>query len=81
MVTPVAMPYRSATNLLYDNGDYPASVTKAVELLDLAAVRRRQLVGEPDGRLIGICFATYTGQTAHGCGEWITRGVPIIPGY
>ena len=81
MVTPEAMPYRSATNLLYDNGDYPASVSKAVEMLDLAAVRRRQRRGEPDGRLIGIGFATYTEQTAHGCGEWITRGVPIIPGY
>src|SRR3546814_15281179 len=30
---------------------------------------------------LGIGFASYTEQTAHGCGEWITRGVPIIPGY
>lgn len=81
MVTPDLMPYRSVTNLLYDNGDYPASVEKAVELLDLPAVRRRQTRKEPDGRLIGIGFASYTEQTAHGCGEWITRGVPIIPGY
>jgi carbon-monoxide dehydrogenase large subunit len=50
-------------------------------MLDVAAVRERQRRGEPDGRLIGVGFATYTEQTAHGCGEWITRGVPIIPGY
>jgi carbon-monoxide dehydrogenase large subunit len=81
MVTPDLMPYRSVTNLLYDNGDYAASVAKAVELLDVAAVRERQARGEPDGRLIGVGFATYTEQTAHGCGEWITRGVPVIPGY
>lgn len=81
MVTPDLMPYQSVTNLLYDNGDYPKSVEKAVELLDLPAVRKRQARGECDGRLIGIGFASYTEQTAHGCGEWITRGVPIIPGY
>src|SRR3546814_5222293 len=81
MVTPDLMPYRSVTSMLYDNGDYPQSVEKAVDLLDLPAVRERQARGEPDGRLIGIGFASYTEQTAHGCGEWITRGVPIIPGY
>lgn len=81
MVTPDIMPYRSITNMLYDNGDYAASVAKTAELLDVNAVRARQRCGEPDGRLIGVGFATYTEQTAHGCGEWITRGVPIIPGY
>lgn len=81
MVTPAMMPYRSVTNMLYDNGDYARSVQMAADLLDLAAVRARQQKGEADGRLIGIGFASYTEQTAHGCGEWITRGVPIIPGY
>ncbi len=81
MVTPDIMPFRSVTNMLYDNGNYGESVSRAVDLLDLPAVRERQTHGEPDGRLIGIGFASYTEQTAHGCGEWITRGVPIIPGY
>jgi aerobic carbon-monoxide dehydrogenase large subunit len=81
MVAPDAMPYLSLTNMLYDNGDYPRSVELAVELVDLPAVRVRQARGEPDGRLVGVGFASYTEQTAHGCGEWITRGVPIIPGY
>jgi carbon-monoxide dehydrogenase large subunit len=81
MVTPEEMPYRSVTNLLFDNGDYAQSVARTVELLDLPAIRNRQKTPEPDGRLIGIGFASYTEQTAHGCGEWVTRGVPIIPGY
>jgi carbon-monoxide dehydrogenase large subunit len=81
MVRPEEMPYRSVTNLLFDNGDYAQSVARAVQLLDLPAVRARQARGEADGRLIGIGFASYTEQTAHGCGEWVTRGVPIIPGY
>jgi len=81
MVTPDLMPYRSVTNLLYDNGDYPQSVAKAAALVDFPAIRRRKAQGEPDGRLIGIGFASYTEQTAHGCGEWVTRGTPIIPGF
>lgn len=81
MVTPAMMPYRSITNLVFDSGDYPLSVAKAVELVDLQAIRRRQQAGEPNGKLIGVGFASYTEQTAHGCGEWVTRGSPIIPGF
>lgn len=81
MVTPDLMPYESVTKMLYDDGDYAASVAMTAELLDLPAVRDRQARGEADDRLIGIGFASYTEQTAHGCGEWITRGVPVIPGY
>ena len=81
MVKPEQMPYRSITNLLYDNGNYARSVTMAAEFVDLPGIRARQNGGEPDGRLIGVGFASYTEQTAHGCGEWITRGTPVIPGF
>jgi carbon-monoxide dehydrogenase large subunit len=81
MVTSAMMPYRSITNLVFDNGDYALSVAKAAQLIDLPAIRRRQESVEPDNRLIGVGFASYTEQTAHGCGEWVTRGSPIIPGF
>src|SRR5205085_1785248 len=81
MVAPGQMPYRTIAGLALDNGDYPESVRRAAELVDVAAVRRRQKTGEPDGRLIGVGFASYTEQTAHGCGEWVSRGTPIVPGY
>ena len=81
MVKPAQMPYRSATNLLFDVGDYPRGVEMAADLIDLPALRRRQAAGEADGRVIGVGFAAYTEQTAHGCGEWVTRGTPVIPGY
>ena len=47
----------------------------------MPAVRARQQQGEPDGRLIGVGFACYSEQTGHGCGEWVSRGSPFIPGY
>jgi carbon-monoxide dehydrogenase large subunit len=81
MIRADEMPYRSVTDLLYDNGDYAQSVSLAAELVDLPAVRSRQRRAEPDGRLIGVGFASFTEQTAHGCGEWATRGTPVIPGF
>jgi carbon-monoxide dehydrogenase large subunit len=81
MVAASAMPYRSATRLHFDTGDYAESVRRAMQLIGFDAVRARQKRGEADGRLIGVGFASFTEQTAHGCGEWVSRGVPVIPGY
>ncbi len=81
MVPASAMPYKSITNLHYDTGDYAESVRRAAEMICLSEIRKRQKQGEPDGRLIGVGFASFTEQTAHGCGEWVSRGVPVIPGY
>ncbi len=81
MVPEEAMPYRNVTQLLYDGGNYAESVRRAADLIGFEKVRARQKVRESDGRLIGIGFASFTEQTAHGCGEWVSRGTPVIPGY
>ncbi len=81
MVPASAMPYRSITNLHYDTGDYAESVRRCAALIGFDKVRARQKKAEADGRLIGVGFASFTEQTAHGCGEWVSRGVPVIPGY
>ncbi|HVB17064.1 MAG TPA: xanthine dehydrogenase family protein molybdopterin-binding subunit, partial [Stellaceae bacterium] len=81
MIMPGAMPFTSVTDMRYDTGDYPASVRLCTELLDLPQVRARQRRGEPDGRLIGVGFASFTEQTAHGAAEFASRGASIIPGF
>jgi carbon-monoxide dehydrogenase large subunit len=81
MIPPDQMPYASIAGMHYDNGDYPASMRLCTDLLDLAAVRDRQKRGEADGRLIGIGFASFTEQTAHGAAEFASRGAAIIPGF
>jgi carbon-monoxide dehydrogenase large subunit len=81
MIRPEQMPYTSITGMQYDNGDYPESVRLCTEMLDLAAIRERQRHREPDGRRIGIGFATFTEQTAHGAAEFASRGAAIIPGF
>jgi carbon-monoxide dehydrogenase large subunit len=81
MVPAAAMPYRNITNLHFDTGDYAESVRRCAELIGFESVRARQKRAERDGRLIGVGFAAFTEQTAHGCSEWVSRGVPVIPGW
>src|SRR5436190_19563603 len=81
MIPADRMPFTSVTDMRYDTGDYPQSVRLCAELLGLPQIRERQQRGEPDGRLIGVGFASFTEQTAHGAAEFASRGASIIPGY
>ncbi len=81
MVQSAQMPFTTVGGMRLDNGDYPRSVRLCAELLDLSGVRARQQKGEPDGRLVGIGFAAFAEQTAHGAAEFVARGAAIIPGF
>ncbi len=81
LVQPEQMPFTNVTNKFYDSGDYPAGVREAVEKIDVAGTRARQAEGEEDGRLIGVGFATYVEQTAHGRPVFGAWGIAVVPGY
>ena len=81
LVPAAAMPYSSVVNKLFDSGDYAKSLEMAVEKINLTALRARQQAGESDGRRIGVGFATYNEQSAHGTSVFATWGLPIVPGY
>ncbi|HYP82753.1 xanthine dehydrogenase family protein molybdopterin-binding subunit [Variovorax sp.] len=81
LVPASAMPYVNVANKHFDGGDYPASLLKARDMIDFASVRQRQRETRDDGRLIGIGFATYTEQSAHGTSVFATWGTPVIPGF
>ena len=81
LVPASAMPYDNVARKHYDSGDYQESLRLAREKIDLCAWRARQAHGEPDGRRIGIGFATYCEQSAHGTSVFSAWGLPIIPGY
>ena len=82
LVPASAMPYDNVTRKHYDSGDYQqGAATLARDKIGLAAWRERQRKGEPDGRLIGIGFASYCEQTAHGTSVFSGWGLPIVPGY
>ncbi|MBT2304144.1 xanthine dehydrogenase family protein [Variovorax paradoxus] len=81
LVPATAMPHVNVANKHFDSGDYPASLQKARDMIGLDAVRERQRKAEADGRLIGVGFATYTEQSAHGTSVFATWGTPVIPGF
>ena len=81
MIPAASMPFTSVTEMRYDTGDYPASVRLCADLLNQPQIRARQRQGEPDGRLIGIGYASFTEQTAHRAAEFASRGASIIPGF
>ena len=64
-----------------DTGEYHASLDAARDMIDLAAIRARQMKAEPDGRAIGVGFAFYTEQSGHGQVEWVKRKSRVVPGY
>jgi carbon-monoxide dehydrogenase large subunit len=81
LVPASAMPYDNVVRKHYDSGDYPKSLEIVKEKIGFEAVRARQKKGEPDGRLIGIGFATYCEQSAHGTSVFAAWGSSIVPGY
>jgi 2-furoyl-CoA dehydrogenase large subunit len=51
------LPYRTPTGGLYDSGDYPAALDRAVEIARYADLRREQAAARAAGRLFGIGVA------------------------
>ena len=75
------LPCTSVGGLRFDTGDYPASVEKAAAAVNMPRVLRERAAGRADGGLVGIGFASYSEQTAHGAQEWKIRGTPVIPAF
>jgi carbon-monoxide dehydrogenase large subunit len=80
LVQPSEMPFDNITRKHFDGGDYPESVRRAIEAIDLRAVRARQAQGEPDGRRIGFGLSVFCEQGAHGASVYHGWGIPMVPG-
>jgi carbon-monoxide dehydrogenase large subunit len=76
-----AMPYENVTKKRFDSGNYANSLRIAREKIDLDKWRERQKHPERDGRLVGVGFATYCEQSAHGMSVFKTWGMEFVPGY
>jgi carbon-monoxide dehydrogenase large subunit len=80
-VRPDQFPWKSAGGKTYDNGDYASSALAARSLIcpeRVAELRKRY---EGTDYSIGLGYATYLEQTAHGTAEWVQRGLPVVFGY
>jgi carbon-monoxide dehydrogenase large subunit len=75
------MPFRNVVGKVFDSGDHPECVRRAVEAIGWSGVRARQESAEPDGRLIGVGVSFFVEQGAHGTTVLAGWGRPIVPGY
>ncbi len=80
LVQPTEMPFDNITGKHFDSGDYPQAVRRAVDSINLKAVRARQAQGEPDGRRIGFGLSIFCEQGAHGASVYHGWGIPMVPG-
>ena len=63
----IGMPYRDGEPIVYDGGDYPAALEKALEAVGgLSAFRERQRAAREDGRLLGLGLGCYVEGTGVG---------------
>ncbi|MEK6323437.1 MAG: xanthine dehydrogenase family protein molybdopterin-binding subunit [Acidobacteriota bacterium] len=82
---PDEFPFKTATGLFYDSGDYDAALNKALEMADYKNLREEQKKAREQGRLIGIGLSTYVEICALGpsqampAGGWESATVRIEP--
>jgi len=79
--SPDAMPFDNITAKHFDSGDYPTCLKKAVDAIDFASIRKRQMTPEADGRKIGIGLSIFCEQGAHGTTVYAGWGIPMVPGH
>jgi carbon-monoxide dehydrogenase large subunit len=77
LVQPHEMPYDNITKKHFDSGDYPEALRRAVRLIDVPRFRKRQAQGER----VGVGFAIYCEQAAHGTSVYYGWGIPMVPGH
>src|SRR5881409_4419484 len=73
LVQPDQFPYRTPSGGLYDSGDYPAALDRALELARYDELRREQAKARAAGRYFGIGLALAVDPSVSNMGYVATR--------
>lgn len=82
---PTEFPFKTATGLFYDSGNYQGALDKALALADYKKMRADQQAARNEGRIVGIGVSTYVEICAIGpsqatpAGGWESATVRIEP--
>lgn len=85
MPAPNEFPFKTATGLFYDSGNYEGALDKALNMAGYAKLRDEQSKARKEGRLMGIGVSTYVEICAIGpspatpAGGWESATVRIEP--
>ncbi|HVQ76892.1 MAG TPA: xanthine dehydrogenase family protein molybdopterin-binding subunit [Candidatus Binatia bacterium] len=80
LIPPGAYPFESAAGFVYDSGDFPEMLARALDLGAYERRRREQAAARGAGRLIGIGLSCYTESTGGGSRTYRRRGMTEVPG-
>lgn len=79
-IQPDQFPYKIPTGNVYDSGNYPAVLDKALELADWAALRQEQEQARQQGRYLGLGLATAQQRSTYSSTEfWFLYDEPPFP--
>ncbi|MBM4264164.1 MAG: xanthine dehydrogenase family protein molybdopterin-binding subunit [Deltaproteobacteria bacterium] len=67
---PAEFPFKTATGLVYDSGNYELALSKALKLVGYDKLRAEQKRARGKGRYLGIGVSTYVEICAMGPGFW-----------
>src|ERR1043166_856142 len=82
---PNEFPFKTATGLFYDSGNYQGALDKALKMADYKKLREQQKSARKEGRLMGIGVSTYVEICALGpssampAGGWESATVRVEP--
>jgi len=68
-IQPEQFPYESPTGFVYDSGDYPRALRKALDMVGYDELRAEQAAGRAEGKLVGIGIASFTEVVGAGKGS------------
>jgi aerobic carbon-monoxide dehydrogenase large subunit len=68
-IKPEQFPYESPTGFVYDSGDYPRALRKALDIVGYDELRAEQAQLRAEGRLMGIGIASFTEVVGAGHGK------------
>jgi len=77
LVPAEAMPYRNIVGKVFDSGDYPEALRRALAQVDLDRIMARRAAGE----CVGFGLSVFCEQGAHGTSVYHGWGIPFVPGY
>ena len=81
LVQPQEMPFDNITKKHFDSGDYPEAVRRAAGMIDVEKIRKLQKENSEKHRRLGVGFAIYCEQAAHGTSVYYGWGIPMVPGH
>jgi carbon-monoxide dehydrogenase large subunit len=81
LVQPGEMPYTNITKKHFDSGDYPEAVRRAAKMIGVEDIRKLQQDNPGNIRKIGVGFAIFCEQAAHGTSVYYGWGIPMVPGH